>query len=218
MKKKIFVICLCIILIAITVVFGSLAYFTDSDSSDVQSVVVGNVKLKLLDTGRDIETLHHGEVIVPGSSFEKTLTVSNVGSCDAYVRLHIDIAEDTNRLFAFQLSDDVSIMPGDDPTKAMLAPVSPVADPVFVYSTGSYEENGVTYIRHTFTCKAPLMQGTVSQSPCVSMKLRDELDNADFENMGDLVVHFVMEGIQTSSAFSSVQEAFVAFEIEVNNP
>ena len=216
MKKKIFVICLCIILIAITMVFGSLAYFTDSDYSDVQSVVVGNVKLELLDTGRDIETLHHGEVIVPGSSFEKTLTVANVGSCDAYVRLHIDIAEDTNRLFAFQLSDDVAIADGADATRAMIAPVNSVADPAFAYSTGSFEEGGVTYIRHTFTCKEILLKNTESKTPVVSMKLRNELDNKDFENMGDLTVLFRMEGIQTSSAFANVTDAFLAFEAEVN--
>lgn len=216
MKKKIFVICLCIILIAITMVFGSLAYFTDSDYSDVQSVVVGNVKLELLDTGRDIETLHHGEVIVPGSSFEKTLTVANVGSCDAYVRLHIDIAEDTNRLFAFQLSDDVAIADGADATGAMIAPVNSVADPAFAYSTGSFEEGGVTYIRHTFTCKEILLKNTESKTPVVSMKLRNELDNKDFENMGDLTVLFRMEGIQTSSEFANVTDAFLAFEAEVN--
>lgn len=216
MKKKIFVICLCIILIAITVVFGTLAYFTDTDYSDVNSVVVGNVKLELLDTGRDIETLVHDDVIVPGRIIEKTLTVANVGSCDAYVRLHIDVDEAANRLFAFQLSDDVAIADGADTTGAMIAPENPATDPVFTYSTSRYEEDGVTYIRHTFTCKDPLLKNTESKTPVVSMKLRNELDNADFENMGDLTVLFRMEGIQTSSEFTNVTDAFIAFENEVN--
>lgn len=217
MKKRLFVICLCIILVAISVVFSTLAYFTDTDYSDIQSVVVGNVKLQLLDTGRDIETLVHDDVIVPGRSFDKTLTVANVGSCDAYVRLHIILEERINSLFAFQLSDEVAISAGDDPTGAMLLPLNPAADPVFLYAVERYEENGVTYVRHTFTCKAPLLKGTVSQSPCVSMKLRNELDNADFEGLGDLNVVFRMEGIQHSADFADVHEAFVAFEQE-NTP
>lgn len=217
MKKRLFVICLCIILVAISVVFGTLAYFTDTNYSDIQSVVVGNVKLQLLDTGRDVETLVHDDVIVPGRSFDKTLTVANVGSCDAYVRLHIILEEQINSLFAFQLTEDVLFDPTMDPTGAMLPPVSAGADPVFLYSSSRYTEDGKTYVCHTFTCKQLLLAGATSSSPCISMKLRNELDNADFENIGDLEVVFRMEGIQSSSDFADVHEAFVAFQQE-NKP
>lgn len=99
MKKKITAICLCVALVAIAVVGASLAYFTDVDKAD-NVFVSGNVKIDLLENFGD-NNPETPEKLLPatGSAQKGTLengitkevTVKNVGSEDAFVRVHIAI-------------------------------------------------------------------------------------------------------------------------------
>lgn len=83
MKKKILSLCLVLALAAVAVVGGTLAYFTDTDAE--QNVFTsGNVEIDLIEKFDE----DHAKLI-PGVNIEKKVTVKNIGSEQAYVRVHI---------------------------------------------------------------------------------------------------------------------------------
>lgn len=85
MKKKIVSLCLVAALAATAVVGGTLAYFTDTDAAD-NVFTTGNVDIDLVETfDPDNATL------MPGIDIEKVINVTNEGSEDAYVRIHLAI-------------------------------------------------------------------------------------------------------------------------------
>lgn len=99
MKKKIAVLSICIALLAVAIVGGTLAYFYDSDAQ-TNTFTTGNVAIDLWEDfgdndGDGIETL----IPATGSAqngtlangIEKEVYVTNTGSMDAYVRVHIAI-------------------------------------------------------------------------------------------------------------------------------
>lgn len=99
MKKKILAMCLCVAMLAIAIVGGTLAYFTDTDSAD-NTFVTGNVKIELIEKFGDTNP-ESPEKLLPatGSAQDDTLkngivkevSVKNTGTEDAYVRVHIAI-------------------------------------------------------------------------------------------------------------------------------
>ena len=99
MKKKILAMCLCVAMLAIAIVGGTLAYFTDTDSAD-NTFVTGNVKIELIEKFGD-NNPETPEKLLPatGSAQDDTLkngivkevSVKNTGTEDAYVRVHIAI-------------------------------------------------------------------------------------------------------------------------------
>ena len=99
MKKKILAMCLCVAMLAIAIVGGTLAYFTDTDSAD-NTFVTGNVKIELIEKFGDTNP-ETPEKLLPatGSAQDDTLkngivkevSVKNTGTEDAYVRVHIAI-------------------------------------------------------------------------------------------------------------------------------
>lgn len=112
MKKKITAICLCVALVAVAVVGASLAYFTDTDTAD-NTFTSGKVEITLNEkepktvTNEDGTTtttlvdFTQGKKLVPATvdennnilnAVDKIVSVTNnVGSEDAYVRLHIAV-------------------------------------------------------------------------------------------------------------------------------
>ncbi len=97
MKKKLLSLCLVAVLALTAIVGTTLAYFTDTDAQ-VNTFVSGNVAIDLFEDFGDNDGL---ETLVPatGSAQEDTLKngiekevyVSNTGSEEAYVRVHIAI-------------------------------------------------------------------------------------------------------------------------------
>lgn len=84
-KKKILSLCMVGVLSAATVVGGTLAYFTDNDTAD-NTFSIGNVQIEL-----DEEFDEKNAQLIPGKDITKEVAVKNVGSNDAYVRVHIAI-------------------------------------------------------------------------------------------------------------------------------
>lgn len=85
MKKKILAMCLCVCLAAVAVVGGTLAYFTDTDA-ETNVFTTGNVDIDLLEQFDE-----ENAKLMPGIDIQKEVTVQNLGSEDAYVRVHIAI-------------------------------------------------------------------------------------------------------------------------------
>ncbi len=100
MKKKILALVLCLAL-AMAAIGGTLAYFTDTDSADNQ-FVVGNVDIRLNENQGDSDwagtedymSWLEDQIIVPGESVDKIVTVENLDREDAYVRVTVVVPAD----------------------------------------------------------------------------------------------------------------------------
>lgn len=92
MKKKITAIALVVCLVAVAVVGGSLAYFTDKDNA-TNTFTVGNVDIQLVEKNEDGTPFTPNQVLLPGSKTEnniaKRVTVENVGQSDAYCWIEV---------------------------------------------------------------------------------------------------------------------------------
>ncbi len=88
MKKKILAGALAVCMLATLAIGMTLAYFTDTDNAD-NVFTVGNVAIDLT------EDFEQNSKLLPGSktqnNIEKKVFVTNTGSEDAYVRVHIAI-------------------------------------------------------------------------------------------------------------------------------
>ena len=111
MKKKITAIALVVCLVAVAVVGGSLAYFTDTDKAE-NTFTAGGVKIDLIEKERDgqggLKDFENGHVLMPivGSAqgekdatgqpvaknyVDKMVTIKNTGKSAAYVRAYFAI-------------------------------------------------------------------------------------------------------------------------------
>lgn len=114
MKKKITAIALVVCLVAVAVVGGSLAYFTDKDS-ETNTFTVGGVKIDLIEQERDgqggLKAFTQDKVLMPivGSAqgeqetvggvklptaknyVDKIMTIKNTGESKAYVRIFVAV-------------------------------------------------------------------------------------------------------------------------------
>lgn len=96
-KRKIMLLALSLCMVGILAVGGTLAYFTSEDNAD-NVFTIGYVDIDL-EEKFDEENAD----LVPGLDIEKQVWVSNTGSNDAYVRVHIAIPselDDGNPTFA----------------------------------------------------------------------------------------------------------------------
>lgn len=86
-KKSILLAATAVMLVAAMSIGGMLAYFTDTDTK-TNTFTVGNVDITLEEPSWNAEEDH---VLMPGTTFEKDPTVTNVGSESAYMFLTIDL-------------------------------------------------------------------------------------------------------------------------------
>ena len=115
MKKKITAIALVVCLVAVAIVGGSLAYFTDTDE-EINTFTVGNVAIDLIEQQRNadksaLEAFKDGKNLMPivGSAqgeqeivggvklptaknyVDKIMTIKNTGESKAYVRIFVAV-------------------------------------------------------------------------------------------------------------------------------
>lgn len=93
MKKKILSMCLVVALLAIAIVGGTLAYFTDDDS-DLNVMTTGNVSITQneefdAENAKLIPSVEDANGNPTNNVIEKVVTVTNDGSEDAYIRTFI---------------------------------------------------------------------------------------------------------------------------------
>lgn len=88
MKKKIVSLCLVVAMLAIAIIGGSLAYFTDEDEA-VNTFTVGNVDIDLDEPAWDESAKHN---FMPGTTFEKDPTITVVSpSEDCWVFMEVQM-------------------------------------------------------------------------------------------------------------------------------
>ena len=116
MKKKILSLCLCVSMLALLIVGGTLAYFTDTDTAD-NIMTAGNVEIDMhesnnkwtpadgdydyennpdgtpADVDGDYDAWLADQPFVPMQQIEKDVWVENTGSQPLYTRVHIAVPE-----------------------------------------------------------------------------------------------------------------------------
>ena len=97
MKKKLIAISLVVAMLAVAIVGGSLAYFTDTKSA-TNTFTVGNVKIDLIEQQKGANGLENfvpNKTLLPGTSdknaVSKIVTVKNTGANDAWVWVDLKI-------------------------------------------------------------------------------------------------------------------------------
>lgn len=85
MKKKMVTICLVVALVLTAVAGGSLAYFTDKEAAE-NVFTTGNVDITLDEVFNE-----DNAKLLPGIDVTKEVKVTNVGSEDSFVRVHIAV-------------------------------------------------------------------------------------------------------------------------------
>ena len=100
MKKKIAAISLCIALLAVAVIGGTIAYFTDTTETVTNTFVVGDIKITLDEQKVKTDGTPDGDsrvksntyVMVPGRTYTKDPTVTVKANSEAcYVRIKVQV-------------------------------------------------------------------------------------------------------------------------------
>lgn len=89
MKKKITAIALVVCLVAVAVVGGSLAYFTDKDNA-TNTFTVGNVDITLTEPNWEGSGSQDAPEVYPGEPLAKDPTVTNDGANPCFVRIKVE--------------------------------------------------------------------------------------------------------------------------------
>lgn len=85
MKKKLTVVALVVVLVALLISGMTMAYFTDTDSA-TNVFTIGNIDIELDEPSWDEDAAKNA---LPGVTYEKDPVVKNVGDNDAYVLIEI---------------------------------------------------------------------------------------------------------------------------------
>lgn len=88
MKKKILALTLCVAMLAIMLVSGTLAYFTDTNAK-TNTFTVGNVDIDLTEPKWDETGSKDAEDVYPGEALAKDPTVTNNGANPCFVRISV---------------------------------------------------------------------------------------------------------------------------------
>lgn len=88
MKRKILALTLCVAMLAIAIVGGSLAYFSDRDEK-TNTFTVGNVSIVLTEPNWDTTGAAEAFDVYPGEALAKDPTVTNDGKNPCFVRVRV---------------------------------------------------------------------------------------------------------------------------------
>lgn len=89
MKKKILALSVCVVMLAVAIVGGTLAYFTDTDAAE-NTFTVGNVDITLTEPNWEGTGSQDAPEVYPGEPLAKDPTVTNTGANPCFVRIKVD--------------------------------------------------------------------------------------------------------------------------------
>ena len=193
MKKKILSLTLVVCLLAIAVVGGTLAYFTDTDN-ETNTFTLGNVDIDL------VEDWDEPDTVIPGVTYDKVPTVKNIGKNDAWVRVDVTVTDAAAFKATLGEGYDLSVIfDGHDETVWTLDTV--VEDATADTITYRYFHNELLGV------------GEETDAIFTSVTLPGELfNNAAMEALGDdFDITVVAHAIQESEDYTTVQGAFAAY-------
>ncbi len=213
MKRKILGISLIAALLAIAVVGGTLAYFTDTDEK-VNTFTVGNISIELIeqqyDNGNLVDYVDK-KLIMPGETTDKIISVENTGNNDAWVRVSLIVATDMTNALSITF-------PNADADKFVEAPA--VVDGENTIYTYYYNEVlGAEATSGLLEAKVGLVasfdwvtdaEGNVTAYTYIKDGVRYNVPVAGIEAF-DPEIKVVAEAIQTAASFAGYEDAFKAY-------
>ncbi len=223
MKKKILSICLVVSLLAIAVVGGTLAYFTDTDAK-TNTFTVGNVKIELHEYVSDanddgiLDSYPTEKVnMLPGVKLDKFARIENVGSNDAYVRVNYKVAAASKDVVLVDIPKNEN--PENDP---YVVTVTDTADyriytvtfkdvlPADVVSEGA-THNGVTLLINATVSLVNSFDWVLDESGDVAGYKYNGIEVKSTELNTDVIV--TAEAIQ-ALGFDNAADAFKAYDAQ----
>jgi len=224
--KKIVLMGLSLVLVAVLSIGGTLAYLTDRDS-EANVFTVGNVDIDLT------EEFEQGAELIPGVEVEKEVAIENTGANDAWVWYTItypkalDLTTSGKTIlwtgFTTENHDNAGYAGANDGEVEWL--IEYTAAPYLRYFT----KDGVEMVEFTVLYQAPLKAGetTPGSLECVYFDKAIDIDpegnlahvaNGTVENIdwnvkekGNPVVYVSAYAIQKDQ-FNTVQEAYAAYQ------
>lgn len=228
MKKKILAMCLCVAMLAIAIVGGTLAYFTDTDA-ETNVFTTGNVAIDLIEVF-DAENAK----LLPGIDIQKEVTIENTGSESAYVRVHIAfpaiLDNGTPELAAYKNTlhwnfTKESVQEGQWSQLQNKDQVGPNANyPNWpgnggTYNTYTTEVDGIAYNVYVITYETALAAGATTETPAINKVYLDaavtnEQMTGIIDELGEIKVLVFAEGGQEAG----FTDAYTALNTQFGDP
>lgn len=206
MKKKITALALVVAILAIAIIGGTLAYFTDTKTA-TNTFTVGNVKIKLDEqnpgTNERTETGAAYTSVTPGVAYAKDPTVTNTGNNDAWIRVNVTLSNAAAFKAAAAkhgVTDLATVFGGHDETKWTLAGIKDTSDDT--------TKNTLTY---SYYYKTVLAQGASTGPLFTTVTVPKSFTTADMEAIGNFTITVTADAIQKES-FDTAAAAFAAFD------
>lgn len=228
MKKKILAMCLCVAMLAIAIVGGTLAYFTDTDA-ETNVFTTGNVAIDLIEKF-DAENAK----LMPGIDIQKEVTVQNTGSESAYVRVHVAfpaiLDNGTPELAAYKNTlhwnfTKESVQEGQWSQLQNKDQVGPNANyPNWpgnggTYNTYTTEVDGIPYNVYVITYETALAAGATTETPAINKVYLDaavtnEQMTGIIDELSEIKVLVFAEGGQEAG----FTDAYTALNTQFGDP
>lgn len=228
MKKKILAMCLCVAMLAIAIVGGTLAYFTDTDT-ETNVFTTGNVAIDLIEVF-DAENAK----LLPGIDIQKEVTIENTGSESAYVRVHVAfpaiLDNGTPELAAYKNTlhwnfTKESVQEGQWSQLQNKDQVGPNANyPNWpgnggTYNTYTTEVDGIAYNVYVITYETALAASATTETPAINKVYLDaavtnEQMTGIIDELGEIKVLVFAEGGQEAG----FTDAYTALNTQFGDP
>ena len=228
MKKKILAMCLCVAMLAIAIVGGTLAYFTDTDT-ETNVFTTGDVDIDLIEVF-DAENAK----LLPGIDIQKEVTIENTGSESAYVRVHVAfpaiLDNGTPELAAYKNTlhwnfTKESVQEGQWSQLQNKDQVGPNANyPNWpgnggTYNTYTTEVDGIPYNVYVITYETALAAGATTETPAINKVYLDaavtnEQMTGIIDELSEIKVLVFAEGGQEAG----FTDAYTALNTQFGDP
>ncbi len=213
MKKKIIAFGLVVAMLAIAVVSGTLAYFTDSDEA-TNTFTVGNVKIQLVEQqygeNNTLVAFENNKQLMPGVAQDKFVSVKNVGNNDAYVRVNVLIPKDSAEVLVFN-ADAITSYTASATTEVV------VSGKAYMSTTYTFNNvvtpNNSTDIIYGKVSLVPAFDWTLDNNGNITGYTYGTNEQVVFNGAETLDTNIIVtaEAIQ-AVGFNNVTEAFEAFD------
>ena len=211
MKKKITAIALVVCLVAVAVVGGSLAYFTDKDNA-TNTFTVGNVDITLTEPEWDaaLEEDEFAATLIPSRVIAKdpTITVAE-NSQRAYTFLKVELSNDFAKLLAdYAVAKNIDLTTEAGQKALIAAWFSSEVNPKIMKLEGNSVILGV------LSAKDPGLSVTYFNAVTVPADVKGEMINANGNYKIEVTAYAIQaegfEGTHNGDAFADRQAAFDA--------
>ena len=218
-KKSILMAAIAVMLVAVLVVGGTLAYFTDTKSA-TNTFTVGDVKIKLdesnvNDPDGDRVTSNEYTGMLPGIQYKKDPVVTNTGKNGAYVRAVVTIENGMNWMGLY--NENVWTAPQAEAFKKLISNKMGEGGSLEAYNNDTNEQRGSTDFVAVLKYDGVLAAGKATTAMFENIMLPTNATASDITTRvaqnGVFHIDVVAQAIQ-ADGFTSWNDAFKAFDAQ----